>query len=112
MAYFVRANTHLLKNEIALALADFAETIRLNPAYFPAHQMRGLMYLEAGAYAEALEEFNSVVRIDPRNAPGLYTRGVIFHRMGNAAAGKADIDAAEALAPGITASLSMGGLRP
>jgi hypothetical protein len=39
-------------------------------------------------------------------------RGVTKSRMGNATAGKADIDAAEALAPGITAGLSMQGLAP
>jgi len=112
MAYFVRANTHLLKDEIAPAPEDFAQGLRLNPNHVQAYNARGMLYFQAGALKESLEDLSSIVRISPNASPAIMMRGIIKSRMGDAAGAKIDIDAAEALTPGLTAEFAMRGLTP
>ena len=66
--------------------------------------------LQQGAPSKARADFDRSLAIRPGHAITLYGRGLAGQRLGDAAAGQADIDAARQLQPSITADVARLGL--
>lgn len=73
---------------------------------------RGLVGLRRGRFREAWEDYNRALRGDRNNAGLLYGRGLAARRLGRAAAGRADIDRATAIDPGIAQVYEDYGIAP
>jgi len=57
----LRAMTHLHQGNHAGAVADAEEGVRMDPDDWEARAWRGMIYLEAGRYAEAIRDFTGVL---------------------------------------------------
>src|SRR5260370_37932 len=137
--YYDRGLAFLDKNQLAPAIEDFDEAIRLNPKDADAFSARGdahrlnrdpfratndydraiaLKPDDAGAYKSrgflyaAMADLNNALRIDPKKASSLFGRGVAKRRMGDTAGGDADIAAAKALSADVTDGMEAAGVRP
>ena len=87
-----RSVAHQARGELALALADMDEAIRLAPSA-PAYTNRGLLRL-ANDRAGAISDFSVAIRLEP-DAPDVYRlRGIARERAGDAAGARQDLLAA------------------
>src|SRR3954466_12903745 len=77
-AYHNRGNANRSKNLLDLALQDYANAIRLNPALDEAVANRGIVLVMMGRYAEAIPEFTRAIDHDARNAEAMFDRGVAY----------------------------------
>ena len=59
-----------------MALADYRESIRLNPNNAEAYANRGITYRRIGDYDLALANFDKAIQLDP-------TIALIYHNRGN-----------------------------
>ncbi len=94
-----RSVAHQARGELALALADMDEAIRLAPSA-PAYTNRALLRL-ANDRAGAISDFSEAIRLEP-DAPDVYRlRGIARERAGDAAGARQDLLAAlERAGPG------------
>ena len=60
-----RGRTYALKGDGNRAIADYSESIKLNPLYVEAYDNRGLAYKAAGRKAEAIADFRKAQSLDP-----------------------------------------------
>jgi tetratricopeptide (TPR) repeat protein len=106
------------------AFADCAEALKLDPKNGFAFNTRGFMYLRMGRYREALSDYDHALErslaedvaalyrlTDNRRHYALFGRGLAKIRLGDAAAGKEDLAAAEKLKPGVGAEFALYGLK-
>jgi tetratricopeptide (TPR) repeat protein len=98
-AYNNRSVAHQARGELALALADMDEAIRLAPSA-NAYTNRGLLRLAKDG-AGAIADFDEAIRLEP-GAPDVYRlRGIARERAGDAAGARRDLLAAlERAGPG------------
>src|SRR5205823_6145056 len=67
-ARYQRGTAYVTKKEYDLALADFNESIRINPKEARAFVARGGIYLFRGEYKRAIADFDEGIRLDPNYA--------------------------------------------
>jgi len=87
----------LVSHDLAGALADRNEALRLLPNNPNFLNSRGLVQLKLGALDRAIADYGSAVAQNPKDAGSLYGRGVAKLKSGNTA----DITAAKAIKPDI-----------
>jgi tetratricopeptide (TPR) repeat protein len=92
------------------ALADCDHALKLMPVDIDVRETRGFVFLKLGDPAIAIAEYEAALRLDPNRPLALYGLGLAKIRMGLSFEGKADQDAAIALAPGIRKQFSEYGL--
>jgi tetratricopeptide (TPR) repeat protein len=85
--YGNRGNARLAKGELDSALADFDESIRLNPKYGAAHNGRGNVWEKKKDFDRAIGDYNEAIRLLPKNA-------VPYNGRGNAWSGQSNFDRA------------------
>ena len=73
---------------------------------------RALVHLRMGKLSEALADCNRAVDLDGRNDTARFLRGVVEHKMGDTAAGDADIGRAQAHDIGIGEAPAAYGVMP
>jgi tetratricopeptide (TPR) repeat protein len=73
---------YLNKEEIAPAIFDFDNAIRLNPQDYRAHLWRGLLYSRNGEYDQALVSFDQALAARPDYADALNNRGLTYLKLG------------------------------
>jgi tetratricopeptide (TPR) repeat protein len=66
--YFYRGLAYAKKCEYDRAIADYGESIRLNPNAAVAYNNRGNAYDDKGEYDRAIADWKKVLQIDPNNA--------------------------------------------
>ncbi|MDA8381728.1 MAG: type IV pilus biogenesis/stability protein PilW [Betaproteobacteria bacterium] len=54
--------------EVAVALKELDEAIRVDPAYAPAYNMRALVYMHLGQEAQARADFSRALALTPKDA--------------------------------------------
>src|SRR5262249_39793831 len=64
-AYYNRAASHDVAGRRDQALADYTESIRLNPRDADVFNNRGLLYSRAGDATRARADFDTALRLDP-----------------------------------------------
>ena len=101
LAHLFRALAKRAHDDIAGALADDSEAIKLDPTNATAYRNRGALFVDAGELTHAIADFDRAVSIDPNDALALYRRGQAKRKSGDTAGGDADIAAAKALKPDI-----------
>jgi tetratricopeptide (TPR) repeat protein len=87
----------LAGRDLARALADCTESLRLHPGYDDALNSRGLVWLKLGVFDRAIDDYGAVVSRNPRDAESLYGRGFAKLKRGDAAGGNADLAMARAI---------------
>jgi tetratricopeptide (TPR) repeat protein/predicted aspartyl protease len=91
----------LAARDLPLALKDCDAALRrMKSANF--FDSRGLVELRMGQYDRAIADYDAALQMNPRTAWSLYGRGLARKHKGDAA-GKADMDAAVAIAPELPA---------
>jgi tetratricopeptide (TPR) repeat protein len=91
----------------ALSIAD-----KKNPNYGHLFASRALIELRQANYDKAISDFDAALKTMPKNALALYGRGVVKSKKNKNDAGKADIDAAQSLAPKMAEWYQRYGIAP
>src|SRR5947209_15135432 len=78
-----RGLTRYLRGDLAGALADFGQALRLKPDYPEALNNRGLVHHAQGNRAVALADFERALRIQPSYPEALNNRGSIRQSQGD-----------------------------
>jgi tetratricopeptide (TPR) repeat protein len=93
------------KGDLAHAVVDFGEAIRINPRGLGAIVNRANAHRDLGDFDSALADYGEALQLNPRNTFALSSRGLARLRRGELDASIADFDAALALNPGLANSL-------
>ena len=91
------------KEELAKALADYTEAIRLNPKNVKAFLYRGMVRRHARQYEEAFADFAAAIKIDPKSSDGYLGRAVTAAFLKSYPDALKDFEQAAQLAPKDTA---------
>ncbi len=86
-AYYNRGNAHSAKGDVAAAIADYDEAIKLDPKNASALTNRGTAHSEKGDADAAVADFDEAIKRNPRFASAYFNRA-------NAYAARADADRA------------------
>ncbi|MBF0521682.1 MAG: tetratricopeptide repeat protein [Candidatus Omnitrophica bacterium] len=82
LAYAKRARGYFISNQYDLALADYSNSLALNPDYDIAYNNRGMIYKAQGKLDLALKDFDAVLKINPLAAKVYNNRGMIYYQQG------------------------------
>jgi tetratricopeptide (TPR) repeat protein len=102
-AYNNRGNAYTARSDYDRAIADFDQSIKLNPAYVKPLNNRGVAYLRKGEYDLAIEAFDEAITLNPNygeafaNRAGAHLKKHEFDRAAR------DYDAAIGLDPNLKA---------
>ncbi len=80
---FYRGTAYLQKGDYDRALADFNQTIKLQPNFVQAYANRGLIYLTKSDNDRALADLNQTLKLQPNFVPAYNNRGLIYYTKGN-----------------------------
>ncbi|MGU3538668.1 tetratricopeptide repeat protein [Methylobacterium sp. A54F] len=81
-AYFNRGLAYANKEDYERAIADFSESIRLDPSNVDAIRKRGESYESLEQYDRALKDLDQAVRLDPKDARNFAARGTTYRSTG------------------------------
>ena len=70
------------KGDLANAMRDFTEAIRLDPRFTWPYNNRGLVWAAKGEFEEALKDYEEAIRIDPRYTFAFNNRGLVWTAKG------------------------------
>jgi tetratricopeptide (TPR) repeat protein len=111
--YSTRCRLLAEKNaDLDKALADCNQAINLNAKAAGFFVSRELVYFRMANFSAVIADGTSALQINPKLATALYLRGVARLKTGDAANGNADIAAAQATAPKISAYYAGIGVTP
>jgi tetratricopeptide (TPR) repeat protein len=96
--------------DLAEALSDCDEALKLQPDNVETRETRGFVYLKLGEEEIALREYDAALRSNPDRPVALYGRGLARIAKGDVRNGESDKAAARALLPGIDRQFGMYGL--
>lgn len=100
----------LLNTALDQALADCNESLSLQPDDARALDSRGWLHLRRAEWRAALDDFEQALKREPGRAWSLYGRGLVRQKLGEAEAGRADLDAARQVRSSIDADALRQGL--
>ncbi len=89
-----------VKNDQA-AVADFTESLKLNPIAVPVYNDRGVALRHLGKFDEAIADYDEALARDPNHAPALANRGVAKNELGRTREAIDDVSKAIAIAPDV-----------
>src|SRR5712691_7695697 len=75
IAYNNRGNGYRTKGENDRAIADYSQSMRLDPKYASPHNGRANSYRDKGDNDRAIAEYNEAIRLDPRYSLAYNGRG-------------------------------------
>src|SRR5262249_18456116 len=90
VAYDNRARGYQAKGDFDRALADYNESIRLDPRNAYAYDNRGDLYRENGEYERAISDYSAAIRVDGTFLSAYLDRGMAYEAMGNLRSARAD----------------------
>jgi tetratricopeptide (TPR) repeat protein len=82
-----RGAAYQAQGDVKRAMADFSESMRIDPTYPSAYNSRGNAWYHSGDFDRAIADFNQALRLDPKY-------GVVFANRGSAWGSKGDFDRA------------------
>ncbi|HSV04399.1 MAG TPA: aspartyl protease family protein [Phenylobacterium sp.] len=97
-------------HDLDKALADCEAAVRRGPHVAALFDSRGLAHLRRGELDLALADYNEALKLQPKSAWSLYGRGLAKLQKGDKPGGEADIAAAAAIAPNLSAQAKRYGL--
>src|ERR1041384_4347012 len=75
ITYYNRAISYRQKKDNESALADYNESLRINPKYAKSYNNRGNVYKDKGDLDRAIADYNEAIRLDPKFALAYANRG-------------------------------------
>ena len=99
--FYLQATDKLQRSNLAGALKDFDQAIRLNPQYASAYNERAGIKFRRGDRQGALSDLNQAIKIDPEFADPYGGRGILRAVTGNLQGAQADVEKAVRLKPEI-----------
>jgi tetratricopeptide (TPR) repeat protein len=90
LAYFKRGWEWYFRGELAKAIDDFTESIRLNPTGAIALRYRGKVWMREGEYDKAIADFTDALNLNPTLHDVYAERGCAWIRKGKVEEGIAD----------------------
>jgi len=96
--------------DLADALADCDQALKLQPDSVETRETRGFVYLKLGEREIALHEYDAALRTDPDRPVALYGRGLARVAKGDVTSGESDKAAARALLPDVARQFAAYGL--
>lgn len=94
-----RGNAYRAQKDLARAIADYGEAIRINPRYPGALTNRAGIHLAGKSMAQALADLNEALRIDPQFSLALHNRAFIHLLEGRFQDAWTDFDTAAQIQP-------------
>ena len=91
IAYYNRGSAWSDKGDNDRAIADYSETIRLDPNYAPAYNNRGNAWGDKGDTDRAIADYSEAIRLDPKGAGSYRSRGHANFDKGDFTAAAADL---------------------
>ncbi len=111
IAFNNRCDELLILRQVQAALADCNESLRQRPNHANTLMHRGNAYLAAAQYDKAITDYEAALRHNAKDAWSLYGRGYAKKKLGNDAAGDADIAAAQAIVSNIADGFKNRGIQ-
>jgi len=97
--HFTTGYCHRKHGKLEAAVADFSESIRLNPDNALAYDERGFALMKLGQHMQAINDFSSSFEMNPLNVKTFVNRGTSHAKVGNYAQAVADYDEALKIDP-------------
>src|SRR6266540_1241688 len=97
--HYDRAFEYHAKGDDDRAIADYNESIRLDPNYADSYNNRGTAWLAKGNYDRAIADFSAAIRLDPKDPAGFSNRGATWKLKGAPDRAIADLNEAIRLDP-------------
>ena len=97
--YAGRGVTYLAQGDLDHAMADFNESMRVDPTYARAYNDRGITWYRTGDLDRAIADYDQAIRLNPKDAKAYYNRGVAWSDKGNLDRAIADYSEAILLNP-------------
>ena len=85
--------------DVAGAISDYSEGLKLNPNYRQLYHRRGSAYEQQGNPDLAIKDFSQAIRLDPGDTEALVLRGLTYASRGDFERALMDYDAALAETP-------------
>lgn len=102
-AYNNRGNAYTARSDYDRAIADFDQSIKLNPAYVKPLNNRGVAYLRKGEYDLAIEAFDEAIKLNPNYGEAFANRAGAHLKKNEYDRAARDYDAAIGLDPNLKA---------
>jgi serine/threonine protein kinase len=99
-----RGNAHFQGGDLAKAIGDYTQAIRLNPRCARAFNNRGHAYIRTGQHPLAIADLTTAIRLEPTLAVAYYNRGLAYQATGEGQRALADFRHAVELDPGLEAA--------
>jgi tetratricopeptide (TPR) repeat protein len=99
VAHYNRGNAYSAKGDRGLAIADYTETIRLDPQDASAYIRRGTTWHAMGNLNRAIADYDQAIKVDPRSAPAYSNRSNAWKAKGDLDRAISDYDQATRLDP-------------
>jgi lipoprotein NlpI len=97
--YARRGGAYQAKGDFDHAMADFNESMRVDPTYPSAYNNRGIVWYRRGDLDRAIADFNQAIRLDPKEAQAYYNRGIAWEKKRRLRKALADFKMHSQLAP-------------
>ncbi len=88
-----------MKDQLAQAVPEFQEAIRLQPDLADAHYTLGILYWQRGEFDKATEEMHQALATKPDYAEAHYTLGTVYKQQGKLAESATELKEAIRLQP-------------
>jgi tetratricopeptide (TPR) repeat protein len=97
--YARRGGAHQAQGEINRAVADYNESMRIDPTYPAAYSNRGNVWFHKGEFDRAIADYTKAIQIDPKYGVAYSNRGSAWGTKGDFDRAIADFDQAIRLDP-------------
>ena len=76
--YARRGGAYQAQGDLDHAMADFNESMRVDPTYPSAYNNRGITWYRRGDLDRAIADFNQAIRLDPKDVTAYVNRGLAW----------------------------------
>lgn len=97
--YDRRGGAYGAQGDLDHAMADFKESMQVDPTYPDAYNHRGNVWYHAGKLDQAIADYDRAIRLDPKYADPYVNRGAAWGAKGDFGRAMADFDQAIRLDP-------------
>ena len=97
--YARRGGAYQAQGDLDHAIADFNESMRVDPTYPAAYNNRGSAWGTKGDLDRAIADFDQAIRLDPKDPKAYYNRGTAWEMKGSLQEALADFKMHSQLAP-------------